>query len=99
MIPERIASKLIYEPNTGCLLWEGASDDAGYGIVWWKGNRRRVHRVMFELVRGRRPRKDRQLLHSCDTPGCSEDRHLREGTNRQNARDRHAKGRTKGCIR
>jgi hypothetical protein len=97
-LPARIETRLIPEPNTGCLLWEGASDRKGYGVVWFEGHRRRVHRVVFQFVKGRKPRRDRELLHSCDTPACSEPMHLKEGTRRQNARDRHAKGRTKGVC-
>lgn len=86
-------------PDTGCLLWEGAVNEKGYGVVWFEGRRRRVNRVLFKLRHGRWPRRDREILHSCDTPACGEDRHHREGTTRQNARDRQRKGRTRGCVR
>lgn len=100
MIPERIARRLVPEPNTGCLLWEGAVNEKGYGVVWFEGKRRKLPRVLFKLRKGRWPRRDREILHSCDTPPCCEERHHKEGTTRQNARDRHAKGRTKGvCAR
>lgn len=96
-IPARIADKLCPEPNTGCLLWWGATDAKGYGIVWWQGKRRRVHRVLHKLRTGRWPRKDRVVLHSCDTPPCADEHHTRRtGTNRQNERDKHAKGRARG---
>lgn len=98
-VPERILAQLIPCPITGCLLWWGAVDAKGYGVCWYKGKRRRVNRVLFKCRRGRWPRRDREVLHSCDTPQCGEDRHHTEGTRRQNARDRHAKGRTRGCIR
>jgi len=93
MIPERIERRLVPCPPTDCVLWEGASDDAGYAIVWFEGNRRRVSRVLFKLRTGRWPRRDREMLHSCDTPNCCNERHHREGTRRQNERDKQAKGR------
>ncbi len=99
MIPARIADRLVPEPNTGCLLWTGALSEKGYALVWFQGRKRRLIRVIFKLTHGRWPRKDREVLHSCDTRPCNEPSHLREGTTRQNARDRQAKGRTKGCIR
>jgi hypothetical protein len=98
-LPQRIAKRLCPEPNTGCLLWEGPTNEKGYGVVWWEGRRTRVHNVVFQLTKGRRPRKDRERLHKCDTPACSEPSHIYEGTRRQNARDRQAKGRTRGAVR
>lgn len=97
MIPPRIEAKLVAEPNTGCLLWWGAVDRKGYGVVWFRGKRRRLNRVLYYLAFKRWPRKDREMLHSCDTPACSDvGGHVRPGTRRQNARDRHRKGRTRG---
>jgi hypothetical protein len=103
IIPARIASRLVRDKRTGCLLWTGAVNEKGYGIVWWEGRRARVHRVLFQLTTGRHPRRDRELMHSCDVlrddyRRCCEPSHVREGTRRQNARDRHAKGRTRGCC-
>jgi hypothetical protein len=98
-IPRRIADKLVPEPNTGCLLWEGATNEKGYGLVWFEGRKRRLIRVLFKIYRGRWPRSDREVLHRCDTPACGAEKCLREGTTRQNARDRQAKGRTRGAIR
>lgn len=102
-LPDRIRDQIVPEPMTGCWLWMGATNERGYGVVWWKGKRRKVHRVVFELVHGRKPRRDRELLHRCDTRACcciTRDgaTHLREGTTRQNARDRQKKGRTRGCC-
>ena len=94
-IPERIQRRL-FRSRTGCLVWTGAIDDEGYGVVWWEGRRQRVHRVLFKLRRGRWPRRDREILHTCDRPWCQEDRHHVEGTRRQNERDKHAKGRGRG---
>jgi hypothetical protein len=102
-LPPRIRDRIVPCPVTGCWLWTGALNQKGYGEVKWKGKRCKLHRVVFELVHGRKPRSDRELLHKCDTRACcyiERDRstHLREGTTRQNARDRQNKGRTRGCC-
>lgn len=97
-LPERLMKYLERDPSTGCLVWKGVRTKKGYARVRWQGRRVRVTRLVWKLLRGRWPRKDREILHSCDNPPCCEPAHLREGTVRQNARDRHAKGRTKGCA-
>ena len=102
-LPERIRDRIVPCPVTGCWLWTGAISEKGYALVWWRGAKRRLHRVVFELVHGRPPRRDRELLHKCDTRPCcyitrDASTHLREGTTRQNARDRQNKGRTRGCC-
>jgi len=103
-IPDRILRRLIFEPNTGCLLWDGWCSEKGYALTKWQGKKTRVTRLLFKLLTGRWPRRDRELLHKCDTPACCNfscdaATHLREGTRRQNARERHQRGRTRGCVR
>jgi hypothetical protein len=95
-IPARIEARLVPEPNTGCLIWEGGADRKGYGIVWFQGKKHRVNRVLHFLRTGRWPRRDFEMLHSCDTPRCGEERHLSPGTRRRNARERQERGRTRG---
>jgi hypothetical protein len=97
-IPPRIAARLVRDTRTGCLIWTGPTNEWGYGIVWWKGRRDRVHRVIFELAYGRPPRPGFETLHSCDNRLCAEYTHLSEGTKKDNAQDRHRKGRTRGCC-
>lgn len=102
-IPARILDRLVPCPVTGCWLWDGALNEKGYAVVWFEGKRRKLHRVLFKLVHGRWPRRDRVLLHKCDNRACclvtaDASTHLREGTYRQNARDTQAKGRTRGCC-
>jgi len=98
-LPRRIADRFVPDPNSGCLLWVGCADDKGYGLVWWRGRKTRVTRVILELKLGRRVRRDREALHSCDTPACGNENHLSEGTRKRNARERQQRGRTRGCIR
>lgn len=98
MVPPRIADRLVPIPDTGCELWEGAVDQKGYGVVKWEGRRLRVNRVLYKLRTGRWPSKLHEMLHSCDTPSCcAEQRHVRPGTRKTNARQRQERGRTKGA--
>jgi hypothetical protein len=102
-VPARIARRLVRDKRTGCLLWTGPVNEKGYGIVWWRGRRARVHRVLFELAQGRPPRRGLELMHSCDVlrddyRRCAEPSHVREATTKENAQDRQRKGRTRGCC-
>lgn len=77
---------------SGCLLWTGSVDGMGYGMLRVDRTRtRRAHRVAWLLVHGAWP--EDCLLHSCDTPGCVEIAHLREGSRADNNAERDAKGR------
>lgn len=46
---ERITSRIVVDPVTGCWLWQGALTRDGYGIVSVDGKTMLVHRVMYAL--------------------------------------------------
>lgn len=78
----------------GCWLWTGGRTSEGYGCVRFHGRTDRAHRVAYEMTSG--PiRPGLCVCHRCDNPICVRPSHLFLGTNRENAQDRHAKGRTK----
>lgn len=83
------------EPNTGCLLWMGGTNEHGYGIIGL-GTREqgtdRTHRVSWRLHRGEIP-PGANVLHRCDTPACVNPAHLFLGTLSDNSRDMVTKGR------
>ena len=84
LITERIAP-----PNaTGCWLWLGCKNQAGYGKI--SGNY--VHRWMWQQVYGEIP-SGFHVLHKCDIPSCVNPKHLWLGTHQDNIRDRDLKGR------
>ena len=56
------------------------------------GTARRVNRVAYELWKGPIP-DGLHVLHSCDNSLCVNPDHLRVGTNDENVRDRHERGR------
>ena len=78
-----------------CLLWTGATNEKGYGVIG-AGARGagvlKVHRVAWELARGPIP-EGLFVLHRCDIPACCNVAHLFLGTNADNVADMIAKGR------
>jgi hypothetical protein len=75
--------------QTPCRIWQGAVDVDGYGSAYGK----RLHRWVIEQIDG--PIADGLVvMHLCDNPPCYRYDHLKVGTNLDNVRDRHAKGRT-----
>jgi len=68
----------ILEPRfitSGCWLWCGACDDAGYGNVKIAGVVRKAHVVVYELLRGPVP-PDHELDHLCRVPPCVNPFHM-----------------------
>lgn len=77
-----------------CLPWlRGVPDKDGYLPTQLGSTRSRAHRFVWELVYGPVP-DGLCVLHKCDNPPCVNPDHLFLGTNLDNIRDRHAKGRT-----
>lgn len=70
----RIYSKCVRD-ETGCLIWQRATNDAGYGLCTYGGKHQVVHRVVWALERG--PIPDRHVVrHTCDVRPCAEIEHL-----------------------
>jgi hypothetical protein len=96
-LAERIMAHVEFEPNTGCWLWTGTHDRAGYGRVLRgvKGKDRRMasaHRSAWLAFRGF-DAAEMDVCHRCDTPPCVNPDHLFLGTARDNVHDSIRKGR------
>lgn len=84
-----------------CWEWQGHRDKAGYGTFHVSKYRHgeKAHRYSYELAYGSVPeaseRHDVCVLHECDNPPCVNPAHLFIGSQLENIRDRHNKGRTK----
>lgn len=94
-VAERLADNSVPEPNTGCVLWLGAVNTKGYGLMSVDDVMRMVHRLAYEVDNG--PIPPRTLVcHKCDQPSCIRADHLFSGTHKDNAQDKVAKGRGRG---
>lgn len=79
----------------GCLIWQGAIEDNGYGNVNVGGRTWSTHRLSFKISNGSIPPRKR-VLHSCDVRACIEPEHLHLGTSRQNSREMVQRARYRG---
>lgn len=92
-----------YMANTkragSCRIWLGTVNDRGYGVVGTYHPKyvckrpSTVHRRVFFLTHGYYPPV---VMHTCDVRNCINPKHLVGGTQRDNLRDAHAKGRMYG---
>lgn len=78
--------------SKGCWIWQLSTVKGGYGQTSWEGSRPNTHRAAYMAWKGG-IRKGLYVLHSCDTPACCNPDHLSLGTQRDNIRDMHRKGR------
>lgn len=90
---DRLLSKVFFEPNSGCWLWEASLLKDGYPQFYFNGQNRRATRVSYDLFVGKIP-DGMQVCHKCDVPTCVNPDHLFVGTQKENI----AYCRTKGRI-
>lgn len=78
-----------------CWLWKGRTNRHGYGVFDMPGKEgppTLAHRVASILADG--PIGEGiYVLHHCDTPGCVRPAHLYRGSQTDNMRDMHTRGR------
>lgn len=87
-LQERFEKNIVPEPMSGCWLWEGARDGAGYGSMSYGDgiNKIRSHRAAYILYNG--PiEEDFLVLHKCHNKLCANPDHLYLGTAKQNRLD------------
>jgi hypothetical protein len=76
-----------------CIVWQGAENGKGYGLISIKGVIFLVHRLSYMFTVG--PIAHGMFVcHKCDNPLCVKPEHLFLGTAKDNWKDSHAKGRT-----
>lgn len=83
---------------TGCMEWQLTKDRLGYGRLKVQLGSRddfrttSAHRYAYEIWIGPIP-DGMNVLHKCDNRSCINPNHLFLGTQQDNIRDMHAKGR------
>lgn len=80
------------KPRRGCWEWQGPRNGSGYGIVNFRDQMWRTHRLSLTLASG--PIEDGlQVCHRCDNPPCIRPDHLYVGSALENSMDRADRGR------
>ena len=89
---DRLFDMAIPEPNSGCWLFTGSTNNKGYGQIRCSGKTHLAHRISFEALNGSAGGK--HILHQCDTPLCVNPEHLWVGTQKDNIIDMWKKKRS-----
>ncbi len=80
--------------TSDCWLWLGSKDIRGYGAFRLQSYTSiRAHRLAWALANGIFPTQ--YICHACDNPSCVRPSHLFEGSQLDNVRDMHRKGRSR----
>lgn len=84
------------EPNSGCWLWTGTTNDEGYGVFVTSGRKLKAHRRSYEIHVG--PTLGLCVLHACDNRSCVNPGHLHLGTRTDNANEAASRNRLSGPL-
>lgn len=83
------------EIRNDCIFWIGTTNNKGYGKAWYPRTKRLVllHRLVWEKANRRKVPEGRNVLHSCDAPGCVNPKHLSADSQSKNIKDAYYRGR------
>ena len=89
----RFEKKVIPVTESGCWLWQGATDYCGYGRISVAGINATAHRISWILYNG--PIAEGMCVcHICDVQPCVNPFHLFLGSHQDNMADRGKKNRS-----
>jgi hypothetical protein len=75
-LADRFWSRVDVAPaSDACWLWTGPRQSEGYGVVYWRGERRYAHRLVWTLVSGA-IQPGIQIMHRCGVRVCVRPEHL-----------------------
>ncbi len=89
---DHLWSKVDKERAHRCWPWKGSHSKSGYPRIWISNIDYVATRIAYLDFYGKQPGK-LLVCHSCDNPSCMNPRHFFLGTNEDNNKDRHTKGR------
>ncbi len=95
---ERLLARSRVDPRTGCRLWLGCVDHAGYGRTIYL-DRKGITAYRAMLASGREIPPGLELNHKCHVRRCIEPEHLEAVTHAQNLQDRALKATAPNCKR
>lgn len=100
---DRVLSRCVVDPETGCWVWQGAAGESGHGRIKVEGRLASPHRVVA-YCDGAVPsifdeERETCALHSCDNPRCCNPRHISGGSHTENMDDIAMKGKHHKQIR
>ncbi len=83
---------------TPCVEWTGSCTTQGYGQKWFDGRLWMMHRRVMAEEYGEDAIKGKVVRHKCDNPSCYRLDHLEIGTQADNLRDMHERGRDRWSV-
>ena len=96
-LPTPIFDRIAPCPTTGCWIWEGHINHAGYGRGHSQGHgQQNAHRLVYQLLVGPIP-VQHEVHHTCGVRSCVNPAHLVVMPRRAHAQHHHPK--QKACIR
>lgn len=90
---DRLWEKVDIKSENECWEYKEYRNECGYGVMSYIGKSKILaHRVAYMSKKGEIP-EGLRILHSCDNPPCCNPHHLSAGTQSDNVKDMHSKGR------
>ena len=81
----------IQETDTGCWLWTGTRNAAGYGVIVWLTRCYKPHRLIYEWASGAPVADGLEVDHLCRCRACCNPAHLEAVTKAENLRRRQCR--------
>ena len=83
---DRFWSKVDHRGDNRCWNWLGSKNNAGYGTFWFYGDKRGVHRIVYELTIGKIP-QGKDIHHKCENRLCVNPHYLQAVTRKEHLVD------------